>query len=134
MPQQSEQFAEDVMMKNSLVTVTSTRVITGGTTYPVNSITAVTGIKHPASYTLPIFLILGGSILTLATFFVESYFFTFLGVVLSVLGIWLFCRLKPVYSVTVSMAGGQSDILASYDWGFISSVIEAINQAIIRRG
>ncbi|MCP5537246.1 MAG: hypothetical protein H7A51_13580 [Akkermansiaceae bacterium] len=128
------QTTEQTIFSNNLITVTSSRIVTGNTTYPLNGITAVSSYQHPKTYGLPSTLIILGSIVFLMSVMNGSWFLGFVSFLVAVLGIWLCTRVKAVYSVKISTAGGQVDILSSYSREFVISAVEAINQAVIIRG
>ncbi len=57
-----------------------------------------------------------------------------IGIVLIGIGIFLLIRNKPVYSVMLASASGESDAINSKDEDFIDRIVQALNDAIVVRG
>jgi hypothetical protein len=124
---------EQEIYKDEIVTVTTTRAILGGTTYAVANITSVRQLQEPGA--------LGVVMLGLALAVVGGALLDFLGstaVALALGGVaiaigGLIVR-KPRHWVLVGTAGAESRAIFSYDKSWTTSVVEALNQAIIDRG
>ena len=128
------QPTEQTIFSNNLITVTSSRIVTGNTTYPLNGITAVSSYTHPKTYGLPSTLIILGSLVFIVSVANGFWFWGFVSFLVAALGIWLCTRVKAIYSVQIFTAGGQVDIVSTHSREFTISAVEAINQAIIIRG
>jgi len=96
--------------------------------YPMSGITSVKGSRKDPSPAGPILLAVLGVFAILAGK---------LGVLLTIACIagavawWM--KQKPVFSVIISGASGQETALSSADGSFITSVIGAVNDAILHR-
>ncbi|MGK5073237.1 DUF6232 family protein [Janthinobacterium sp. ZB1P44] len=123
---------ETTYYTNGKVTVTNARLIVGDETHAISGITSVKlGVKRP-NRLLPIALIL-------LEFFAisrgESYASLSIvhwAVILLPGIIWLSLQ-RTHYTVTLASASGESRALKSKVKPFVSEVVEAINQAIVRR-
>jgi hypothetical protein len=57
-----------------------------------------------------------------------------LGIIGIVGGITLMVRAKPTYVVRIGSASGEANALASKDRDHIQKIVDAMNEAIIKRG
>lgn len=125
-------MSEQTFLNEGGITVTNSRFIANGQTYAMSGITSVKSFKHPTSIKGPIilfaigFLIFiggqgsAGSILTGLLFFASAI-------------AWLVLN-KPLFSVMLSSASGETEAYSSKNENFILNVVNAINEAIIARG
>lgn len=124
--------AETTYYTNGKVTVTNARLIVGDETHAISGITSVKlGVKRP-NRLLPIALILleffaisGGE--NYASLSIVKW-----AVILLPGIIWLSLQ-RTHYTVTLASASGESRALKSKVKPFVSEVVQAINQAIVRR-
>ena len=125
---------EKTYFTDNMISVTSTRIIATGTTYPLNGVTAVTWQQHTQKGTVT------GCLMMILSFLVGLPSLIGGGYLMALicLGIfvWGFMKVrKPsYYSIVVSTAGQQGEIFTSTSRDYIQKIIEAINQAIIERG
>jgi len=124
--------AETTYYTNGRVTVTNARFVVDAETYAISGITSVKlGVKRP-NRILPILLIVltflvqtkGGNAANLS---IWHWGLTLLPGVL-----WLALQ-RTYYTVTLASASGENRALKSKIKPFVSEVVEAINQAIVRR-
>ena len=123
-------MSEQTYFNEGNVSVTIARFVVSGQTYAMNGVTSVRELSHPPSRKWPIIMCLIG-ILGLAVGGSEGLIpaIVWLGV-----GIFWLVRQKSKYTVLLSSASGESEALTSKDEGFITRIVEALNEAIIARG
>lgn len=116
------------------IRVTNTRVIIRNTTYAMANIASVRAAVTKPSRNGPILFIVFGVLALLGGGAGESAGIAVLGLVIGVLGVLWWMVQKPTYHVRISSASGEVDALSSPGKEHIESVIQAINEAIIKRG
>lgn len=119
-------MAEQVFYSDSNVSVTNARLVIFGKTHAMAGITAVSILREDPSRTLPIVLIIIGLIC--------FAFKWILAVILIALGVWIWISQKPIYHLVLESASGSQSAFSSKDFGYISEVETAINDAIVARG
>ena len=116
------------------VRITNTRAIFKKTTYAMANITSVSkGYKAP-SYKGPLFLILVGIIIVLISCSVRSLQAGILGAAITFFGLLLCGTLKGTHTVKIGSASGETVALESADEKYIQNIVQAMNEAIIKRG
>lgn len=119
-------MAEQVFYSDSNVSVTNARLVIFGKTHAMAGITAVSILREDPSRTLPIVLIIIGLI---------CFAFSWIAaVILIALGVWIWISQKPIYHLVLESASGSQSAFSSKDFGYISEVETAINDAIVARG
>ncbi len=118
---------EKIIFKQRGVTVTPTRFVVYGTTYPINGISSVRVLIEKPSKKWPILLICAGVL-----FFLFSQFA--LGLFLAGFGILLLILWKPTYYISLRVASGEARAVNSKDRDFVHAVLDAVNSAIAARG
>lgn len=108
------------------VHVSSSRVILNNTTYAMSNITSVRALKKSPDRKVAILLIVVGVVLWFPSHI--------LGLILLALGVLLLLVLKTNYTVLIGTSSGERNALSSKDGGYITKIVDAINQAIIARG
>ena len=109
--------------------VTNARFIAQGQTYAMSGITSVKSFRQDPSRKGPIILGIvgllimtgGGSAIIVGLLFIAGA------------AAWWFLP-QPEFSVLLSSASGEVKALASKDGQFITSVVNALNDAIVHRG
>lgn len=113
------------------VSVSSARFRVGADTYAMQGVTSVKRATKEANK-VPAFLIaLVGILMAFGADLVST---KLIGVVLIILGVILFRKLKPEYSVYLNSSSGESQALKSKDVIYIDQVIDALNKSIVHRG
>jgi hypothetical protein len=125
---------ETTFFQSDDIAVTNARFIVGAQTFAMRGITSVQAMKIPASYGGSVAWIFLGAIIALVGFVGSLFVLGGLGILLLSLGIWLATRQKPIFAVVLRTAGGEVTAYQSYDWSYISQIIEALNQSIISHG
>jgi hypothetical protein len=115
------------------VTVTNTRFVVPGQTFPVAGITSIANTKDAPS-AWPILGVLIGVVLCIGGMIASNWGTGGCGLVLIALSIWIAIASKPIHHVLLHTAGGEVRALSSQDPEFITDVVIALNQSIIRRG
>jgi len=111
------------------VRVTDRRLIIANATYAMANIASVkTGITYP-NRTGPVLLVLIGVICLFAGRDALAF-----GLVLGVVGVLWWMGQRSTYHVRISSASGEGDALSSARKDYIEGIIQAINEAIIKRG
>ena len=111
------------------VSISNSRFIAAGQTYAMSGITSVKSFRQDPSRKGPV--ILGVAGVLAMTPGGQSLV---IGLLLTVAAVFWWRALKPEFSVLLSSASGEAKALASKDGDFISSVITALNDAIVHRG
>jgi hypothetical protein len=128
---------EQVIFNQNGIFVSKSRFIDGGQTYAMAGITSVKMYVETPSKIGPIVAMLFGVLFILGG--LESLFrgniipFVF-GLALFLLGLWIFKKRVPVYSVLLHSSSGEQKASGSQNKEFIGQVIAALNQAIVARG
>jgi hypothetical protein len=125
-------MAEEIILEEGNVQVTSARFIVSKQTYALNGITSVSSHAiHPKRTGAIVCLAIG-----VIFFFIGEYNFNkfvfvsfFLG-----LGAVLWVLKKSNYKVQLVTSSGHVDALESRDSAFIDRVTAALNDAIVHRG
>lgn len=124
--------AETTYYSNDRVTVTNARFMVDGETHAISGITSVKlGVKKP-NRILPAALIIFELLAltsgkNLATLSIWHW------VIILLPGLIWMCLQRTHYTVTLASASGEHRALKSKVKPFVSEVVEAINQAIVRR-
>lgn len=115
------------------VRVSDKRVIIGSTTYSMANITSVsTKVEHP-SMMGPILLIAIGLFLFVSGVAGKSGGPAVIGGIVAALGYFWYKGRKPVWHLRIASASGETTPLQSVNGQWISSIAQAINEAIIHR-
>jgi hypothetical protein len=120
---------ETVFLQEGNITVTNSRVVVPAQTYAMSGITSVKSMKETPSRKGPIILIIIG-VLALA----GGKDAVAGGLIFLLAGIAWWALHKPTYWLVLHSASGESKAFTNKDVGFISRIVEAINNAIIHRG
>ena len=108
------------------VRITNTRAIFGKKTYVMGNISSISlGQKSP-NYTFAIILVLCG----LVSMFISAI----LGLIVCIIGILVALFAKGEYTVKITSASGETDALVDSDKDYIQDVVNAMQEAIIKRG
>ena len=124
---------EEVYFSEGEVQVTSTRLQTETTMYPVNGITAVSLVDVPKNYTPGLAVVgigIGVGLLGVnmgSAILVVGLGFLALGVVILVLA-------RKKWAVAIGTAGGQQHAVVSTDRAYVERIVQALNDAVTRRG
>lgn len=113
------------------VSVSSARFRVGASTYAMQGVTSVKRGQKDANKFPAILMCVIGIFMLIGA---EGLSFKAIGIVLMILGVYLFRKLKPEFSVYLNSASGESQALQSKDKHYIDKVIDALNQSIVHRG
>ncbi|HEY2362757.1 MAG TPA: DUF6232 family protein [Candidatus Angelobacter sp.] len=106
--------------------MTNTRIIVPGKTYAMAGITSVRSTVIPAKRGWGILTAIVGLILLFASQIGW-------GCVLLAVGVFWAIALKDDHAVTINSASGEIHAVVSKDAGYISSIVQAVNEAIVYR-
>jgi uncharacterized membrane protein YvbJ len=116
---------EKAFLSTPGATITNTRIIVPGKTYAMAGVTSVHCAEVPAKR--------GGAILTALIGLLLLFANVALGLVILSIGIiWAF-TLKDRYAAAVNSASGEIQAVVSTDQAYISSIVQAVNEAIVYR-
>ena len=113
------------------VSVTSARFRVGASTYAMQGVTSVKRGQKDANKFPAILMALIGIFMI---FSADQISMKIVGIILIALGVLLFKKLKPEYSVYLNSSSGESQALQSKDRSYIDKVIDALNESIVHRG
>lgn len=120
---------EQIFYKDTNVTVTQTRYISGNKTYAMRNISSVSIFRVEQSRLGPKLIFIIGLLV-----FLISDDIKMLGLILVALGIIWYISIKDLFSVRISTNAGEANTLVSKDEPYIKKVVNALNNAIIHRG
>lgn len=119
------------------VKVTSARAVLGDKTFAMSNITSVSMSEIPAKSGGLLFIVVIGLVILLCGFTQQDearWVAVGLGAVLVVIGLVLSNRVKPTYAVRIGSASGESNALEAEDKARIQKIVDAMNEAIVKRG
>ena len=133
-------MSEDTVFSDTNVTVTTTRVIMGATTYALRNITSVKMAIVPAKQGCAVLLLVIGIILGMIGLGVASQkggigggIVVLLVAAAAFVGAIFWLRgAKPTYYVAIASASGEARALESKDKAYIERIVRSINDAIVR--
>ena len=115
------------ILHEGLVKITNLRTVIGTKTYSMSDIRSVNLTKQAESQG-PLLLAIPGILLVLWSVLDQT------GQFAELFNIALFIIAKPTYAVQIGSASGVTNILRSTDLTFIQRIVDAMNNAIARRG
>jgi hypothetical protein len=129
------EVSETTILEEGNVKITNLRAIISTKTYAMSNVTSV-NLSKKSDSNAPLFLILGGILLGMIGLTnVRDYIGCLILAVLLVGGGILASKTaKPTYTVQIGSASGESNILESQDVDHIKRIVDAMNDAIVRRG
>ena len=116
---------EKNLYSGSNVTVTSARFIAGSKTYSLRNISSVDIGKIPPKRGLSSLLILVGLVMV----FIEGL--RIYGLIILAIGIFVYSRANPKYTVRINSNSGEADGYISSNKSEIEAIVKALNDAII---
>jgi len=134
---------ETTYYQDSNIMVTNIRAVLGSKTYVMANVTSVSMGQIPANRDGGIVFVMGGLLLPLMCFgcsFIDKFssdnllFAIIIGGLCAGLGVFLAYAAKPQYVVRIGSASGESNALISNDRDYIQKIVNAVNEAIIKRG
>jgi Family of unknown function (DUF6232) len=117
------------------VRVTNSRLIIGPVTYAMLNITSVSRAFTKPNRLLPVLLIVIGVLVLFASFSGHFEVGPFMiGIVLAGLGalVWKFQKTK--YHLRIASASGEANAITSVNADQIDKIVQAVNEAMIKRG
>jgi hypothetical protein len=129
-------MAEEVSIyQDANIHVTNLRTVLHGKTYAMANVTSVSTFTEPAKKAPGIVLAVIGGLLVLSGLpggDLQGCFLT-IGLPLLVVGIAAAWLAKDVYWIRIGSASGEANALSSRDHGYIARIVNAMNEAIVRR-
>ena len=126
---------ENTILEDGNIKITNLRAIMGSKTYAMSNVTSVSLVKRDPS-SAPILWAIVGVLFVLISFFSFRDFYGcfLLGLLLAVGGVLGARNAKPTYLVQIGSASGEMKLLGSTDKAHIKKIVDAMNEAIVRRG
>lgn len=121
---------ETIFYQNLHVKVTQSRFVTNSRTYAMRNISSVFVYEIVKSKTLPVIMMIIGFLMLFSS---EALVET-VGAILLITGVFVFFSIKNEFAVRISTNSGEANSVISKDKKYIQSIVEALNEAIIRRG
>jgi len=115
------------------VRVTDKRVIIGSTTYSMANITSVSTTVENPSKLGPVIFMAVGCLFILYGLGNKEFGGAVVGAVFGAVGYFWFRGIKPIWHLRIASASGENTPLNSINQQWISSIAQAINEAIIHR-
>jgi len=124
---------EKIYFNDNVISVTSSRVILGATTYALRNVSSVKMLFDPPKRMIEIILIAIGIISLIIGIAMDKGggVCIGLGIILGILGGILFSIKKTTYYVQLGTNAGESRAYSSVNQQHIQEVVNAINEAII---
>ena len=123
-------MSEQIFYDQGNVKVTNARFIVNSQTYAMAGVTSVKTGLAPANRN-GAFIAIGIGLLMA---FAADGGSKLIGVLIAGAGIWYLTQLKDTHSVYLSSASGEVQALSDTDETYISSVVQALNEALVHRG
>ncbi|MEW6338265.1 MAG: DUF6232 family protein [Acidobacteriota bacterium] len=125
---------ETTFFEDHNVKVTNARLISFGKTYAMNALVSVRSDTQKPSFGGAAVLLLFGILALVIGLSAGETGVGVVGAGLMLAGILVARSKKPTYRLFVTTASGEVEALSSKDWGYLSKVLEAVNNAIVARG
>lgn len=129
-------MAEEVSIyQDANIHVTNLRAMLQGKTYAMANVTSVSTFTQVGNKAPGVILAILGVLLILMgipTDSIRGCSFG-LGIPLFAIGALMAWAAKDVYWVRIGSASGETNALSSQDYGYITRVVNAMNEAIVRR-
>jgi hypothetical protein len=127
---------ETTFYSDGAIRVTNARAVIGGKTYAMANITSVSMGTRPANRNPGIVIAIVGLLIAACTGIMASDGAggIVFGILVLVAGIVVAVIAKPSYIVRIGSASGEADALVSKDREYIQKIVNATNEAIIKRG
>jgi ABC-type microcin C transport system permease subunit YejB len=116
------------------VRITNARAIAGTTTYAMANITSVALGKLSAKRNGAVWLICIGTMTIVVGLAAQAWLIDLLGIALLGLGSWLAIIAKPRYCVRMGCSSGEVQPLVSTGQKYIQYIVNAMNEAFVKRG
>ena len=127
---------ENIILEEGNVKITNLRAVIGAKTYAMSNVTSV-NMGTKATSNAPLSIILIGIILIIGSYvigFRDSVGCLAVALLLIVVGVYLAKNAKTTFIVRIGSASGESNILEAQDKAYIKRIVDALNEAIVRRG
>jgi len=121
-------MSEASYYQDGTVSITNARAVLGGKTYAMANITSVSMATIPANRKPGIVIAIIGLLIAGVTNG------GIIGLLILAAGIVLAVIVKPSYVVRIGSASGEADGLVSPNIEYIQKIVNAVNEAIIKRG
>jgi hypothetical protein len=130
-------MADEVsVFQDANIHVTNLRTVLQGKTYAMANVTSVSTFVQPGNPAPGVIAALIGGAALLIGLFSDDKFgcASIFGALLLVIGICVANAAKNRYWVRIGSASGETNALSSLDRAYIERIVNAMNEAIIRRG
>lgn len=124
---------ETILFEDPRAKVTTARVMLNGVTYSMANVTSVRRVSEDR----PALVAFLGLLIVLVGFYLVFDSAAGLGLFIIVAGaalIFAFFRARPNHWVRIGTAGAEQNAVASQDPDWTNAVVEAVSQAMVRRG
>ena len=116
------------------VRITNSRAIFGAKTYAMANISSISMGTIAAKLMPGILVAIMGLLIIIPSASLGKVGFIIFGVLVLVIGILMSTTAKATYIVKIASTSGEADAISSHDKNYIQSVVNAMNEAIIKRG
>jgi hypothetical protein len=129
-------MAEEVTIyRDANIHVTNLRAILENKTYAMANVTSVSLYTQAANKTPSVILIALGVFFSLPGFGASELRGCLpLGLIIAGVGVLWFFLAKDIHWVRIGSASGETNALSSRDLGYIVHIVNAMNEAFVRRG
>jgi hypothetical protein len=115
---------EKLLFERGNVQVTTARFIVGGHTYAVRNITSTAASEQPQKWAIAVVFGLVALLMLPGQYWLAA-------VACAALAVGAFFAGHPIYFVQLHTSGGEKRALDSKEKGFITDVVNALNEAIV---
>lgn len=124
---------ETIYFQDGNVVITSTRAWVQGKTFAMANITSVS-LYEQSPNQLPWAIAAMFGVAVVACGFDGINIRTVLGILIFLAAIGMSFTVKPQYIVKIGSASGEANGISSPDRGYIQKIVNAMNEAIVKRG
>jgi len=130
-------MADEVSVyQDSTIAITNLRAMLQGKTYAMANITSVSMFTQYASKLPGLVVAFIGAAIMLAGFVADDgrAWYLLLGLMILIVGLLIYRAAQNMYFVRISGSSGETNTLQSRDSEYIQKIVNAMNEAIVRRG
>lgn len=123
---------EHVIYTDEHVSISTSRIILGATTYALRNITSVKMLRSPGKRGCSIMLLIAAGFALLIAMNAHALAALIIAVVFGIVGFLWYRAIKDDFHVLIASSSGEERALTSTDQLYIEKVVSAINDAIVQ--
>lgn len=119
-------MTEETLFEQESVKITNARFIVDGQTYAIRNLTSIKPVTEQPSRFTPILLIVVGLALTFVT--------PFIGLPVLLIAVYFLASQRMMHHIFLCTSAGEQKAFTTQSVSFFDDIVEALNNAIARRG